>query len=584
MNGNEHVWLPPQSDQPHWSRMSIRADAQPISLGSASALALRIHAFQKARSGLLTSLLRKQRADAIDAPLGESGEKVSMVPAGPSRTALLVWARESGVQLDETAIQELFPERRGANQLCDAWVVDAELNRSVGSELQSEQAARPPPAPKVTIIRSYTPTPRAESAPAPEQACDADFSDTRLVPISVIPRPAPEKLISPRFLREFYRALKPFQESGYHDLSPFRAIAQYLPDDGHVSWGDCISQLEPQLKEWRGKGAWFIAYSFVDVLNKQWFVRRGMLMELECTPMQTTVDFPTYRLLETREFQRSSGTIAVHHVRKLSPAFPDPHSHHSGYGFVVFSEDHADTLAGNLETAGTCDHRQLSGYESENGRIALDYLAHMWALCDNDRKKAASLVRSSMLCEELRHAIDHDDIFGGPKGLDINQADAAMAKIVCANGIWLQSLSPSQLAPDGRVRASFIESLLESIAHLARAYALTKPQEAILGWKRALKQSFIHPKGRRPPKESLEPPAEDEHDIGAKMTLSFLGTKLGMMPRPLGLDDVPDFDALRRVLQALESMANNGTELRDFIKTATDGELVHPIDEPPFDR
>ena len=68
------------------------------------------------------------------------------------------------------------------------------------------------------------------------------------------------------------------------------------------------------------------------------------------------------------------------------------------------------------------------------------------------------------------------------------------------------------------------------------------------------------------------------------MTLSFLGTKLGMMPRPLGLDDVPDFDALRRVLQALESMANNGTELRDFIKTATDGELVHPIDEPPFDR
>ncbi|MDD5026094.1 MAG: hypothetical protein PHH13_01825 [Candidatus Peribacteraceae bacterium] len=138
MNDNEHVWIPSRDRQSQWLRMSIRANAQPTNLGNAMALALRIHSFRNEQVGLLRTLLRRREENAIDAPLGNGGANVSVVSTGASRTALMVWAKDTGVHLDETTIQELFPERRGMVQLHDVWIVDTELNRSANTELQQE--------------------------------------------------------------------------------------------------------------------------------------------------------------------------------------------------------------------------------------------------------------------------------------------------------------------------------------------------------------------------------------------------------------------------------------------------------------
>lgn len=125
MNGNEHVWVPSSPEQQQWLRMSIRDQAEITGQNEgASSLAVRIQEFREFKRTFMQKLLRTVPDNVVDAPIGPDGAKVELSVLGKSRKALLVWAKQSGLQLDPEAVSRLFPNINSQQELLDAWLVE----------------------------------------------------------------------------------------------------------------------------------------------------------------------------------------------------------------------------------------------------------------------------------------------------------------------------------------------------------------------------------------------------------------------------------------------------------------------------
>jgi len=135
MVGKEHIRVPDTAEDEHWNRLSIKANTEEIDLEKAKAMALRIERYREVKRNLLQKALRRVDPDAIDAPIGENGSNVSVKRTERPRDALLVWAKEAGVDLTPEEIDSLFPEHEGAEQYDGAWVVqDIKLQNELISE------------------------------------------------------------------------------------------------------------------------------------------------------------------------------------------------------------------------------------------------------------------------------------------------------------------------------------------------------------------------------------------------------------------------------------------------------------------